>query len=104
MIFVAGMADYSQDDDVVYVWYRFVLDAAREVGYTAYHNDDDRTVSMCKALERNAIGLWRSEESDNVIRQRMTRMVDAAEQLLAENNFSVEWMDGYTIYYDDEEA
>jgi hypothetical protein len=99
MAIVAGMADYRQDDAVEYVHYRFILDATDEI---ALVSDDDRQISMAATLRRNAIGLWRSEENDPVIRERMEAMARAAENLLVEAGFEFEWQDGYTIYYDRE--
>lgn len=96
MAVVAGMADFRQDDDVEYVQYRFVLDATDEI---ALVSDDDRQISMAATLRRNAIGLWRSEESEPVIKVRMAAMAAAAENLLVEAGFDFEWQDGYTIYY-----
>lgn len=98
----AGFNDNGSDASLEDVWYTFVLDVAREVGFEAYHADDELTVTLCKALERNAIGLWRSEESDPVIHERLSRMVAAAEDLLINNGFAFEWMDGYAIYFDND--
>lgn len=94
MTVVAKMDD---NHPIEYVHYRFILDATDEI---ALVSEDDRQLSMAATLRRNAIGLWRSEESDKIMQSRMEAMALAAENLLVEAGFDFEWDNGYTISYD----
>ena len=99
MELVAGYTNYGTDADLDYTLYSFVLTAAQLADDLGNHDQDVALLEASRLLKQRAIGVWRSEEHDNIIYAQLQSLTEAAETLLTANGFDIEWIDGYSIYW-----